>query len=152
MIGRPTLHVPLDESEEPPPNEFDVEIGGNYYEVERMKSRGHDDGEGGDPPGISREDHAPEADDGSTTQSRSQARPRYTSGYSGGLAPLEETHSVQSFETSQTEAEKKESREHEEAALQDYYNKYRNPLARLRAKYPEAPAEFLCVSLQRMTC
>ena len=52
---------------------------------------------------------------------------------------------TQSDATPETQAEKQEIRNQEEEAIQDYYNTYRNPLARFRARYHEALAEFLSV-------
>lgn len=89
--------------------------------------------------GISRADHYPEREEQDAQPFESRPPEKFTP----GLAPVEETDSV---DTSQTEEEKKEIRRREKDALQEYYNKYRNPLARLRARYPEAPAEFLAVS------
>jgi aquaglyceroporin related protein len=63
-------------------------------------------------------------------------------GLQDGLHPLQE---LDTSETTQTQKEEKETikREHEEQ--QEYYNQYRNPIARFRAQYPQAPAEFLAV-------
>lgn len=63
-------------------------------------------------------------------------------GMQDGLPPLKE---LECHETSQTEKEKEEIQNREHEAQQDYYNQYRNPIARLRAQYPQAPAEFLAV-------
>jgi aquaglyceroporin related protein len=64
-------------------------------------------------------------------------------GLQDGLPPLQE-HDTNA--TSQTKQEEKEIQQREETAEREFYNQYRNPIARLRAKYPQAPAEFLAVS------
>jgi aquaglyceroporin related protein len=61
-------------------------------------------------------------------------------GLADGLPPLKE---IDSHKTTQSEKEKNEIDQREHDAQQDYYNQYRNPIARLRAQYPQAPAEFL---------
>ncbi|CAN9164585.1 unnamed protein product [Alternaria sp. RS040] len=61
-------------------------------------------------------------------------------GLQDGLPPLQE-HDTNT--TSQTKQEEKEIQQREETAEREFYNQYRNPIARLRAKYPQAPAEFL---------
>jgi aquaglyceroporin related protein len=61
-------------------------------------------------------------------------------GLQDGLPPLQE---LDSHETTQSEEESNEIHEREHQAQQDYYNQYRNPIARLRAQYPQASAEFL---------
>ncbi|KAF1840649.1 aquaporin-like protein [Cucurbitaria berberidis CBS 394.84] len=61
-------------------------------------------------------------------------------GMQDGLPPLKE---LASHETSQTQKDKAEVQHREHEAQQESYNQYRNPIARLRAKYPQAPAEFL---------
>lgn len=65
---------------------------------------------------------------------------RHQFGLAEGLPPLQE---LDSHETTQTEREKHEIQNREHEAQQDYYNQYRNPIARFRAQYPQAPAEFL---------
>ncbi|KAH7413989.1 aquaporin-like protein [Phaeosphaeria sp. MPI-PUGE-AT-0046c] len=65
---------------------------------------------------------------------------RHQFGLADGLPPLQE---LESHETTQSESEKQEIQHREHEAQQDYYNQYRNPIARLRAQYPQAPAEFL---------
>ncbi|CAI6241690.1 unnamed protein product [Periconia digitata] len=144
--NRPILHIPMNENDESPPDAFDAEIGGNFYEVQRRESNEQGIEDDKLSAGIDREDHAPDNNQG-LNRLQSQTRNRYISGYSGGLPPVDETASLQSYESYQTEADKKQARQHDEQALQDYYNNYRNPLARLRAKYPEAPAEFLCTMI-----
>jgi aquaglyceroporin related protein len=62
--------------------------------------------------------------------------------FHGDHPPLDDSISVA---TAETHAEKRELRQRERAAVRDYYNTYRNPLSRLRARYPEAFAEFLAV-------
>ncbi|EMD91285.1 hypothetical protein COCC4DRAFT_161873 [Bipolaris maydis ATCC 48331] len=61
-------------------------------------------------------------------------------GLQDGLPPLQERATN---ETSQTKEEEKEIQKREEEEERDFYNQYRNPIARFRAKYPQAPAEFL---------
>lgn len=61
-------------------------------------------------------------------------------GMQDGLPPLKE---LNTGETTASEKEEAEIRDREHKAEQDDYNQYRNPIARLRAKYPQAPAEFL---------
>lgn len=63
-------------------------------------------------------------------------------GMQDGLPPLKELDSQQ---TTQTQKEKEEIQHRQDEAQQEYYNQYRNPIARLRAQYPQAPAEFLAV-------
>lgn len=67
--------------------------------------------------------------------------------FHGDHPPLEDNQSSHTADTAETQAEKKDNRDREKQAIQNYYNTYRNPLARLRARYPEAFAEFLAVSL-----
>ena len=63
-------------------------------------------------------------------------------GLQDGLHPLQE---LDTSETTQTQKEQKEEQKEEHEQQQEYYNQYRNPIARLRAQYPQAPAEFLAV-------
>jgi aquaglyceroporin related protein len=63
-------------------------------------------------------------------------------GLQDGLPPLQE---LDKSETTQTQKEEKEEKEREQHAEREFYDQYRNPIARLRAKYPQAPAEFLAV-------
>lgn len=65
-------------------------------------------------------------------------------GLQDGLPPLQERASN---ETSQTRKEEKEIKQREQEEEREFYSQYRNPIARLRAKYPQAPAEFLAVRL-----
>lgn len=65
---------------------------------------------------------------------------RHQFGLAEGLPPLQE---LDSHETTQSELEKHEIQDRQHAAEQEYYDQYRNPIARLRAQYPQAPAEFL---------
>lgn len=65
-------------------------------------------------------------------------------GMQDGLPPLKELNTHKTTDTQKEKAEK-EHREHE--AEQEFYNQYRNPIARLRAQYPQVPAEFLAVSI-----
>jgi aquaglyceroporin related protein len=61
-------------------------------------------------------------------------------GMQDGLPPLQQ---LDSSKTTQSQKEEKESQQREHDAEQEFYNRYRNPIARLRARYPQAPAEFL---------
>lgn len=63
-------------------------------------------------------------------------------GLQDGLHPLQE---LDTGETTQTQKEEKETEKHEHEEQQEYYNQYRNPIARFRAQYPQASAEFLAV-------
>lgn len=65
-------------------------------------------------------------------------------GMQDGLHPLQE---LDTGATTQTQKEEKENKKREHEEQQNYYNQYRNPIARLRAQYPQAPAEFLAVRL-----
>jgi aquaglyceroporin related protein len=65
-------------------------------------------------------------------------------GLQDGLPPLQERDTNA---TSQTKQEEKEIQQREQEAEREFYNQYRNPIARLRAKYPQAPAEFLAVRM-----
>jgi aquaglyceroporin related protein len=65
-------------------------------------------------------------------------------GLQDGLPPLQE---LDKSETTQTQKEEKEVQEREQQAEREFYDQYRNPIARLRAKYPQAPAEFLAVCI-----
>jgi aquaglyceroporin related protein len=127
----------------PPPDVFITDINGYPVEVRRVSSQEADKDED---QGIERHDHAePDHDHDSHHNTDSDPNQRYSSGYQGALSPVKETDTA-SVETSETQEEKKEAQSHEQQALQEFYNNYRNPLARLRARYPEAPAEFLAVS------
>ncbi|KAF1834246.1 aquaporin-like protein [Decorospora gaudefroyi] len=61
-------------------------------------------------------------------------------GLQDGLPPLQE---LDSNASSGTQKEKKEMEQREQEAERQFYDQYRNPIARLRAKFPQAPAEFL---------
>jgi aquaglyceroporin related protein len=65
-------------------------------------------------------------------------------GLQDGLPPLQEHDTNVSAQTKQ---EEKEIQQREQQAEREFYNQYRNPIARLRAKYPQAPAEFLAVRI-----
>ncbi|QRC99586.1 hypothetical protein JI435_150810, partial [Parastagonospora nodorum SN15] len=69
-----------------------------------------------------------------------QGNQRHQFGLADGLPPLQE---LDSHSTTQSEKDEKETQKRNHDAEQDYYNQYRNPIARLRAQYPQAPAEFL---------
>lgn len=70
------------------------------------------------------------------------ANGRNNFGLQDGLHPLQE---LDTSATTQTQKEQKEEQMKEHEEQQEYYNQYRNPIARFRAKYPQAPAEFLAV-------
>ena len=128
----------------PPPDVFITDINGYPVEVRRVSSQEADQEED---QGIERHDYAESEHDQDFQQSTdSGPRQRYTSGYQGALSPVKETDTA-SVETTETQEEKKDAQNHEQEALERFYNTYRNPLARLRARYPEAPAEFLAVSI-----
>ncbi|KAJ4362778.1 hypothetical protein N0V95_001270 [Ascochyta clinopodiicola] len=61
-------------------------------------------------------------------------------GLQDGLHPLQE---LDTGGTTQTQKEEKEIKKREHEEQQAYYDQYRNPIAKLRAQYPQAPAEFL---------
>lgn len=68
-------------------------------------------------------------------------------GLQDGLPPLQERATNETSQTSQTKEEEKETQRQKEEEEREFYNQYRNPIARFRAKYPQAPAEFLAVCL-----
>jgi aquaglyceroporin related protein len=78
--------------------------------------------------------------DNSNNNGESGATQRNHFGMQDGLPPLQE---LDSHEATQSEQEDQEIEKREHEAQQDYYNQYRNPIARLRAQYPQASAEFL---------
>lgn len=127
----------------PPPDVFITDINGYPVEVRRVSPKEADREED---QGIERHDHY-DSDQGRDDHESTESgiTKKHTSGYQGGLSPLKEDDTA-SVETSQTQEEKQEMQDREQQALHDFYNNYRNPLARLRARYPEAPAEFLAVS------
>ncbi|KAF3005634.1 hypothetical protein E8E13_003114 [Curvularia kusanoi] len=61
-------------------------------------------------------------------------------GLQDGLHPLQE---LDTHATTQTQKEEKEMKKREHEEEQEFYNQYRNPIAKFRAQYPQAPAEFL---------
>jgi aquaglyceroporin related protein len=129
----------------PPPDVFITDINGYPVEVRRVSSQQADREED---QGIERHDHAESVHEQDGHQNTdSGPGQKHASEYQGALSPVKETDTA-SVETSETQDEKKEAQNQEKQALQDFYNNYRNPLARLRARYPEAPAEFLAVSIQ----
>jgi aquaglyceroporin related protein len=79
-------------------------------------------------------------DNNNNNNSESGATQRNHFGLQDGLPPLQE---LDSHEATQSEQEDEEIQKREHEAQQDYYNQYRNPIARLRAQYPQASAEFL---------
>jgi aquaglyceroporin related protein len=130
----------------PPPDVFITDINGYQVEVRRVSSQEADREED---QGVERHDHYDSEQNQDGPQSTdSGPRQKYTSGgYQGALSPVKESDTA-SLETSRTQEEKKEMQSREQEELQDFYNNYRNPLARLRARFPEAPAEFLAVGTQ----
>jgi aquaglyceroporin related protein len=90
----------------------------------------------------STQDRAPVNDHGlSYNESSDTGGPqRHQFGLADGLHPLQE---LESHETTKSEEQTKETEKREHEAQTEYYNQYRNPIARLRAQYPQAPAEFL---------
>lgn len=85
-------------------------------------------------------ERAPVNEHGLTYSNDNDAPTRNHFGLADGLPPLQE---LESHATTQTQKEKEEIKQREHEAQQDFYNQYRNPIARLRAQYPQAPAEFL---------
>jgi aquaglyceroporin related protein len=85
-------------------------------------------------------DRAPVNEHGLTYNNDSSAPGRNHFGMADGLPPLKE---IDSHKTTHSEKEKMEDDKRQHKAEQDCYDQYRNPIARLRAQYPQAPAEFL---------
>jgi aquaglyceroporin related protein len=85
-------------------------------------------------------ERAPVNEHGLTYNNDSSAPGRNHFGMADGLPPLKE---IDSHKTTHSEKETMEDDKREHKAEQDYYDQYRNPIARLRAQYPQAPAEFL---------
>lgn len=151
--GPPILQVPppVDENGkyQPPPDRFEAEIDGRKFIVTRAEETDRTDCF---ERGVEREDqynkeHPSNPDSHYGLQSPTLMPDRMLDNFHGDHPPLEDHQSGHTAETTETQAEKKDSRNREEQAIQNYYNTYRNPLARLRARYPEAFAEFLAVSL-----
>lgn len=146
--GAPTLQIPprIDENGEPqaPPDRFEAELDGYKYIVTRVKEG--EPGSSNQERGVGREDlydqHQSRAEAHQGLQSPTLMPDSMGDNFHGDHPPLEDSQSVA---TAETQAEKQEIRHREEEAMEDYYNTYRNPLARFRARYPEALAEFLAV-------
>lgn len=151
--GAQTLQIPpqIDEHGEPqpPPDRFEAELDGYKYIVTRVE-----EGEAETPDyerGVGREDQY-EQHDQQKTETSAEAHQGLQSptlmpdsmgdNFHGDHPPLDDDRSVA---TAETHAEKQEICQRQEYAIQDYYNTYRNPLSRFRARYPEAFAEFLSV-------
>ncbi|XPS75313.1 hypothetical protein M3J09_007416 [Ascochyta lentis] len=83
---------------------------------------------------------APVNNHGLTEADQGNDSGRNNFGLQDGLHPLQE---LDTGETTQTQKEEKEIKKREHEEQQKYYDQYRNPIARLRAQYPQAPAEFL---------
>jgi aquaglyceroporin related protein len=64
-------------------------------------------------------------------------------GLQDGLPPLQK---LDTSESTQSQKEENEIERREQEAEKEFYDQYRNPIARLRARYPQAPAEFVAVS------
>jgi aquaglyceroporin related protein len=126
-----------------PPDLFIADINGYTVEVRRVSSQEANQEE---KHSVARQEHNDSEQSQENRQSMdSDTRRRHASGYLGSLSPLEETDTA-SVETSRS-PRKQETQNREQQAVQDFYNNYRNPLARLRARFPEAPAEFIAVSI-----
>lgn len=102
----------------------------------------HQDSQAPDPHGSSR---APVNEHGLTYNTQNNHEPgqdtsRHQFGLADGLPPLQE---LDTHKTTASEKEEKEIQAREHEAQKEYYDQYRNPIARLRAQYPQAPAEFL---------
>jgi aquaglyceroporin related protein len=148
----PTFHVPVSHDEEEarsPPERFLTNVNGQPRVIRRVDPEEADQ--------VLRERSVQGGDRGidehglRLPESR-VARPkdRGTFGLQDGLPPLQEVRSSASHVSLQTMKEKDEIQDREEQALREYYDTYRNPLARFRAKYPQALAEFLAVCLTRL--
>ena len=129
------------------PERFQTVIGGRKVNVKRVPTEeanqvlGRDHGEDSHTrehhDGQSRapvDEHGLEFSDGRGQQQHF--------GLQDGLPPLQERASK---ETSRTQREEAEIKQREQEEEREFYNQYRNPIARFRAKYPQAPAEFLAV-------
>jgi aquaglyceroporin related protein len=86
--------------------------------------------------------HAPVNEHGLEYSSQHGQRQQF--GMQDGLPPLQE---LDKSETSETQKKENEIEQREADAERKFYDQYRNPIARLRAKYPQAPAEFLAVRI-----
>ena len=91
--------------------------------------------------------HAPIDEHGLEYSNQNGQRKQF--GMQDGLAPLQE---LDKSKTSESQKEEKEIEQREAEAEREFYNQYRNPIARLRAKYPQAPAEFLAVCTIAASC
>ncbi|KAK7186560.1 aquaglyceroporin [Paraphaeosphaeria sporulosa] len=136
---------------QPPPDRFEADLDGYKYIVTRIK-----DEEAESPDyerDVGREDQYDHRDQQKTEtsaeahqglQSPTMIPDSMGDNFHGDHPPLDDEQSVA---TAETHAEKQEIRQREEEAIQDYYNTYRNPLSRFRARYPEAFAEFLSTTV-----
>lgn len=122
------------------PDRFRATLEGRNVSVQKLPT--HEADEFSNHQGSSHEsrDRAPVNDHGLSYSNR-RGQPQHF-GMQDGLPPLQE---LTTHKTSATQKEEKESRQRQHEAEQDYYNQYRNPIARLRAQYPQATAEFLAV-------
>ncbi|KAF1972959.1 aquaporin-like protein [Bimuria novae-zelandiae CBS 107.79] len=147
--GAPVLQIParVDEygEQHPPPDQFEADIGGRKYIVIRAEQ-----GVSTDlfEHGVGREDphrgnmSEPESHHG--LQSPRMKPHSIGDKFHGDHPPLVDSKST---DTAQTQAEKDETHDREDQAIQEYYNTYRNGLSRLRARYPEAFSEFLATTI-----
>ena len=142
------LQVPLEHEQQYPshetstPDNFRTTVQGRNVNVRRVPTSEADHvlyNRGLDHEGQER---APVNEHG-LSYSDTQGQPHHF-GMQDGLPPLKE---LESHETSQTQKEKEEIQHRQNEAQQEYYNQYRNPIARLRAQYPQASAEFLAVRI-----
>ena len=95
--------------------------------------------------GTAKPERAPVNEHGLTDSSQNgNTQGRNQFGLQDGLHPLQE---LDTNDTSATRKEEKEIQQREHEEQQKFYDQYRNPIARFRAQYPQAPAEFLAVSI-----
>jgi hypothetical protein len=95
--------------------------------------------------GTEGHDRAPVNEHGLTdSKQNGNGQDRNQFGLQDGLHPLQE---LDTHQTTQSQKEEKETQEREHAEQQKFYDQYRNPIAKFRAQYPQAPAEFLAVSM-----
>lgn len=78
------------------------------------------------------------------TKQNGSGQGRNNFGLQDGLHPLQE---LDTHGTTATQKEEKEIKQREHEEQQKFYDQYRNPIAKFRAQYPQAPAEFLAVSI-----
>lgn len=125
-----------------PPNRFEAEIDGRKFIVTRANYEGATDTEHQ----YQTKQFDPESNH-QGLQSPNMMPDSMGDNFHGDHPPLENDRSINAAQTAETQAEKQDTGNYEQQAIQNYYNTYRNPLARLRARYPEAFAEYLAVSI-----